>query len=135
MLYDELLSIYKKEYGQIFKVKTKRGGKNILKEIEIASRKINRNEAIKMYKNVIMSEANLMSGFNKTKKIEWKWLVSWEKLFSESKTDDADEEAHEEAHDKTDKQLDTTDMPDLESEESAEQRGQVLKNTDTKSSA
>ena len=68
MLYDELLSIYKKEYGQIFKVKTKRGGKNILKEIEIASRKINRNEATKMYKNVIMSEANLMSGFNKTKK-------------------------------------------------------------------
>ena len=56
-------------------------------------------------------------------------------MFSESKTDDADEEAHEEAHDKTDKQLDTTDMPDLESEESAEQRGQVLKNTDTKSSA
>ena len=68
MLYDELLSIYKKEYGQIFKVKTKRGGKNILKEIEIASRKITRNEATKMYKNVIMSEANLMSGFNKTKK-------------------------------------------------------------------
>ena len=56
-------------------------------------------------------------------------------IVSESKTDDADEEAHEEAHDKTDKQLDTTDMPDLESEESAEQRGQVLKNTDTKSSA
>ena len=134
MLYDELLSIYKKEYGQIFKVKTKRGGKNILKEIEIASRKINRNEATKMYKNVIMSEANLMSGFNKTKN-RMKMISQLREIVSEPKTDDADEEAHEEADHKTDKQLDTTDMPDLESEESAEQRGQVLKNTDTKSSA
>ena len=135
MLYDELLSIYKKEYGQIFKVKTKRGGKNILKEIEIASRKINRNEAIKMYKNVIMSEANLMSGFNKTKKIEWKWLVSWEKLFLSLKQMMQMKKHMKKHMIKQIKQLDTTDMPDLESEESAEQRGQVLKNTDTKSSA
>ena len=64
-----------------------------------------------------------------------KMISQLREIVSGPKTDDADEEAHEEADHKTDKQLDTTDMPDLESEESAEQRGQVLKNTDTKSSA
>ena len=51
---------------------------------EIASTKSNRNEAIKIYKDV-MSEANLMIGLNKTKK-EWNcetFLVSWVK-FSQS---------------------------------------------------
>ena len=44
---------------------------------------------------------------------------------TDDKTDEADEKADEEAHDRTDdEQPDTTDMPNLENEESAEQRNQ-----------
>ena len=44
---------------------------------------------------------------------------------TDDKTDEADEKADEEAHDRTDdEQPDTTDMPNLESEESTEQRNQ-----------
>ena len=44
---------------------------------------------------------------------------------TDDKTDEADEKADEEAHDRTDdEQPDTTDMPNLESEESAEQSHQ-----------
>ena len=44
---------------------------------------------------------------------------------TDDKTDEADEKADEEAHDRTDdEQPDTTDMPNLGNEESAEQRNQ-----------
>ena len=81
-----------------------------------------------MYKNV-MSEANIASGFKKTKNRIEMWEVSGQlsEIFSKTddKTDEADEKADEEAQDRTDdEQPDTTDMPNLESEESTEQRNQ-----------
>ena len=51
-------------------------------------------------------------------------LKQLEEMFMGSK---ADKEVDDETDDEPDEQPDTTDMPGLESEESAEQRGQGLK--------
>ena len=76
-----------------------------------------------------MSEANITSGLNKTKnriemlEISGQLREVFSKPKTDDKTDEADEKADEEAHDRTDdEQPDTTDMPNLESEESTEQR-------------
>ena len=115
----------------------------------IISRKIEKKEARKMY-NSIADDANKLNRLELTK-LRKKMLPIFkqlQKIFMGPKADDkvddeaddnADDEADDEADNeadndmdyKTEEQPNTTDIPDLESEESAEQRrkqkGQGLK--------
>ena len=101
----------------------------------ISSGKIGEDKARKMYCN-IANDANSLKKLNATETRKkmipiFKQLEEiFKKLKRDNKTgDEADDKTGDEACDKTDdnKQPDTTDMPDLEFEESAEQRIQGLK--------
>ena len=92
----------------------------------IISGKINKKKAKEMY-NDIAQDVNKLNKLKPTKSRK-KMLPIFkqlEEIFMGSKADEeVDGEADDEPDDETDEQLDTTaDMPELESEKSAEQRG------------
>ena len=112
------------------KLMTRVGKKNItLKNAEkllggIISGKIDKKEARKMY-NSIADDANKLNRLEPTKpsKKILPLFRQLQEIFMEAKADDeVDDEVDDKTDNEADEQLDTTDMPELESEESAKQR-------------
>ena len=116
------------------KLTTRLGKKNVtLKDAEnlledVISGKINKKKAKSMYNN-IAKDANKLKKLNPTESRKKVLLIfkQLQEIFLGPKADEevdyeAYEEVDDEIGDKTDEQPDTTDMPGLESEESAAQR-------------
>ena len=93
---------------------------------DIASGRIDRDEAIDMYKIIIGKELKTVEkSLNKMNTKTGRKIIN---ILSQLKEIFVELKTYNEADDKTDnEQRDTTDMPDLESEKSAEQRGQGIK--------
>ena len=108
--------------------------KNAEKLLEsMISGKINKKKARDMYNDIAedVNKLNKLKPTESTKKI-LPIFKQLEEIFMGSKADEeADQEVDDEADDETEEQPDTTDMPELESAKSAEQRrkqeGQGLK--------
>ena len=101
--------------------------KNAEKLLEgMISEKINKKKARSMYSDI----AEDLNKLNKSKLTESRKNVlaifkQLEEIFMESKADEeVEEEVDDEVDDETDEQPDTIDMPELETEESAEQKTQ-----------
>ena len=104
--------------------------KNAEKLLEgIISGKINKKKSKDMH-NDIAEDVNKLHKLKPTESRK-KMLPSFkqlEEIFMGYKADEeVDDKADDETDDETDEQPDTTDMPELESEESAEQRGQGVR--------
>ena len=103
---------------------------------DIASGSIDRSKVINMYKNIVEEKELIRKSlFKKNTEKRRKMMSIFEQLrgiFIKPRTvDETDDETDDQTDDETDEQPDTINIPDLESEKSAEQRknqeGQELK--------